>query len=207
MMRNIFNTRCLPFFWLSLTLYCFFWLLEQFDSALPQHSSPCGLSFRIAGDSHREDKKRGRSHSFHFLTEGNEHILEEWKTKGRHRGDGWLLCVYWKPRQSRNLQTPSEGPVSRPQGVHICILHPTNTSICSLKSGEGEVGTGYIYYGRFGVVIYVLGNYLALWIVNFYEQTDAQRSRHGSITVETAGKSNKLRLHQNKFILEVTAWK
>lgn len=54
----------------------------------------CGLGFTIRGDSHREGKKRGRSHSSHFLTEGNEHILAEWKTKGRHWGDdGWLLCV------------------------------------------------------------------------------------------------------------------
>lgn len=50
----------------------------------------CGLRFRIWGG---EDKKQGRSHSFHFLAEGDEHILAEWKTKGRHRGGGRLLCV------------------------------------------------------------------------------------------------------------------
>lgn len=50
--------------------------------------------FRIWGDSHRANKKQGRSHSFHFLTVGNEHILAECKTKGRHRGEGGLLCVY-----------------------------------------------------------------------------------------------------------------
>ena len=87
-----------------------------------------------------EDKKQGRSHSFHFLAEGNEHILAEWKTKGRHRGGGRLLRVCWKPRRSGNLQTPFHRrgrSLARPEGVNTRIPPPANSSIkhtiCSLE--------------------------------------------------------------------------
>lgn len=113
MIRNIFNMACLlsasppplPNFTHTHNPFChtkthrFFWVVEQFESftlllnpppllLLPAQWSLTHVDWVSEyGVIHIERvRKRGRSHSSHFLTEGNEHILAAWKTKGRHRG-------------------------------------------------------------------------------------------------------------------------
>lgn len=178
----------------------------------------CGLSFRIWGDSHREDKKQGRSHSFHFLTVGNEHILAEWKTKGHYGGGGMnAVCTEsWDRAGTCKHLWRGQSLVLKVLKFIFAFLSPltppsnTWSALWSLVK-ETWMPAIYVTYGRFGVII-CIGKLFGFMNNQFSwaNRCTKEPAGSGSITVAVTGNSensNKLTLHQSKWILKVAAWK